>query len=40
MAVIGAMLSYFTVSYFSRRVLFIGGHFIMGVLMFLTGYCV
>ena len=39
-AVIGAMLSYFTVSYFSRRVLFIGGHFIMGVLMFLTGYCV
>lgn len=39
-AVIGAILSMFTVSYFTRRALFIGGHFFMGCLMFLTGYYV
>ena len=40
MAVVGAILSYFTTSYFSRRALFIGGHFFMGLLMFATGYFV
>jgi len=39
-AVVGAIMSYFTVSYFSRRALFIGGHLLMGILMFLTGYFV
>ena len=39
-AVVGAMLSYFSVSFFSRRTLFIGGHFLMGVLMFATGFYV
>jgi hypothetical protein len=36
-AVMGALLSYFTVSYFSRRALFIGGHFCLCVLLFMTG---
>jgi len=39
-AVVGAFISYFTVSYFTRRVLFIGGHFLMAILMFLTGFYV
>jgi hypothetical protein len=36
-AVLGAFLSYFSCSLLSRRVLFVGGHFIMCVLMFMTG---
>jgi len=36
-AVVGAILSYFSVSYFNRRTLFIGGHFLMCCLMFMTG---
>jgi len=35
---IGAILSYYSVSIFSRRTVFVGGHFFMGVLLFLTGY--
>ena len=37
---IGACLSYFSITLLSRRALFIGGHFIMCVLMFLTGFYV
>jgi hypothetical protein len=37
-AVIGAVLSYFSVNYLTRRVLFCGGHFIMAVLLFLSGF--
>jgi len=36
-AVAGAFLSYFSCSLLSRRMLFVGGHFIMCVLMFMTG---
>ena len=36
-AVAGAFFSYFTVSYFSRRTLFVGGHFLLCVLLFMTG---
>jgi hypothetical protein len=39
-AVAGALLSVFSVSTFSRRTLFIGGHFLMGILMFLCGFYV
>ena len=39
-AVIGACMSYFTITLLSRRALFVGGHFIMCVLMFLTGFYV
>jgi hypothetical protein len=35
---IGAVLSFWSVTYFSRRTIFVGGHFIMGVLLFLVGY--
>jgi hypothetical protein len=39
-ALLGAILSFYTVSLFSRRALFVGGHFIMCVMMFLTGFYV
>ena len=39
-AVIGAVTSYFTVQWLTRRALFVGGHFFMAVLMLMCGlYC-
>jgi len=39
-AVVGAVCSYYTVSWMTRRALFVGGHFIMAVLMLMCGlYC-
>lgn len=35
---LGAFLSYYTVSLLSRRAIFIGGHFIMAILLFATAY--
>lgn len=35
---LGSTLSYYSIAIFSRRAIFIGGHFYMGVLLFLTGY--
>ena len=35
---LGAMLSYYSIAIFSRRAIFIGGHFMMGALLMLTGY--
>ena len=32
------MLSYYSIAIFSRRAIFIGGHFMMGALLMLTGY--
>ena len=37
-AVIGAILSYYSVSFFKRKTLFVGGHFIMGALLLMSGY--
>jgi hypothetical protein len=34
----GAILSYYSVAIFSRRAIFIGGHFFMGVLLGMSGY--
>jgi hypothetical protein len=34
----GAMLSYYSVKIFSRRALFIGGHFLMAAMYFIGGY--
>jgi len=39
-AVVGAFVSYWSVSMLTRRTLFCGGHFIMGILMFLTSFYV
>ena len=36
--VIGAMLSYYTVALFSRRAIFIGGHFLMAVCLFAAAF--
>jgi len=35
--VVGALLSYSSVTIFSRRAIFIGGHFFMAILLFTTG---
>jgi hypothetical protein len=35
---IGAILSFYSVAIFSRRTLFIGGHFFMGVLLLMSAY--
>ena len=35
---IGAILSFYSVAIFSRRKLFIGGHFFMGVLLLMSAY--
>jgi len=37
-AVLGSVISYFTVAMFTRRALFVGGHFIMCILMFMCGF--
>lgn len=37
-ACIGAILSYYSVAFFKRKTLFVGGHFIMGALLFMSGY--
>ena len=37
-SLLGAILSYYSVAIFSRRSIFIGGHFFMGVLMIMSGY--
>ena len=34
----GAILSYYSIAIFSRRAIFIGGHFFMGVLLMTSGY--
>lgn len=34
----GAILSYYSIAIFSRRAIFIGGHFFMGVLLVMSGY--
>ena len=36
--IIGAMASYYTISMFSRRTIFIGGHLLMGMILCLSGY--
>ena len=36
--VAGAIFSFWTVQYFSRRAIFVGGHFFMAVFLFLSGY--
>lgn len=36
--VVGAIVSFWSVPYFSRRTIFVGGHLIMGILLFLLGY--
>jgi len=36
--VVGALISLWTVSYFSRRAIFVGGHFFMGIFLLLSGY--
>lgn len=38
--IIGAIASYYTIKTFSRRVIFIGGHFIMGAVLIVSGYFV
>lgn len=35
---VGAIVSFWSVPYFSRRTIFVGGHLIMGILLFLLGY--
>lgn len=37
-SLLGAILSYYSVAIFSRRSIFIGGHFFMGVLLIMSGY--
>jgi len=37
-SLLGAVLSYYSVAIFSRRAIFIGGHFVMGVLLLMSGY--
>jgi len=37
-SLMGAILSYYSVAIFSRRAIFIGGHFFMGVLLVMSGY--
>jgi hypothetical protein len=37
-AFVGAILSYYSIAIFSRRTIFIGGHFFMAALLTLTGY--
>lgn len=37
---IGSILSYFTVGLFSRRAIFMGGHFFMGIFLFIIGYLI
>jgi hypothetical protein len=37
-ACIGAILSYYSVAFFKRKTLFVGGHFIMGALLLMSGY--
>jgi len=35
---IGSILSYYSIAIFSRRAIFIGGHFFMGALLVMSGY--
>ena len=37
-SVIGAILSYYSVAFFKRKTLFVGGHFLMGTLLLMAGY--
>lgn len=37
-ACIGAILSYYSVAFFKRKTLFVGGHFVMGALLLMSGY--
>jgi len=37
-SLLGAIISYYSIAIFSRRAIFIGGHFIMGVLLCISGY--
>lgn len=37
-AFLGSILSYYSIAIFSRRTIFIGGHFMMAALLTLTGY--
>lgn len=37
-SLVGAILSYYSVAIFSRRAIFIGGHFFMSVLLIMSGY--
>ena len=37
-SMIGAILSYYSVAFFKRKTLFVGGHFLMGSLLFMSGY--
>lgn len=37
-SVLGAILSYYSIAIFTRRAIFIGGHFFMGVLLIMSGY--
>ena len=37
-AFVGSVLSYYSVMLFSRKALFVGGHFVMGLLFFLEVY--
>lgn len=34
----GAIVSYYSIAIFSRRAIFIGGHFFMGLLLVVSGY--
>lgn len=36
--IFGAIASYYTIKIFSRRMIFIGGHFIMGCVLVISGY--
>ena len=38
--IIGAIASYYTIKTFSRRAIFIGGHFTMGCILIVSGYFV
>lgn len=37
-SLLGAILSYYTISMFTRRAIFVGGHFIMAALLFISAY--
>ena len=37
-ACVGAILSYYSVAWFKRKTLFVGGHFVMGALLLMSGY--
>ena len=38
--IIGAILSYYSIGWFSRKAIFVGGHFFMGLFLFICGYLI